>query len=196
MGRVSPPTGWAAKFLTTADPGVYISAAASKPGLSVAQGAKNAVVATADGSRILYAEEATEVWFADYGFGQLQKGEAVVAIDPIYAETVNLKEPYLVFLEEYGDAELYVAERTPEKFVVRAGRGDPEVQFGYRIVTKRLGYETERLERAPWADDDPNLCPEKRLEWEARQAEPDGPLPEELEGEGILVEPRGPDQSG
>jgi hypothetical protein len=180
-GRVDSPTGWAGQFITTSGQGVYISAPAAQPGLQVASGTKSAVVATSDGSRLLYAEEATEVWFADYGFGQLHKGEAVVAIDPIYGETVNLKEPYMVFLEEYGDAELYVAERTPEKFVVRVGRGDPEVQFSYRIVAKRMGYESQRLERALWADDDPNLYPEKRLEWEARQAELDGPMPEELE---------------
>jgi hypothetical protein len=179
-GRVDSPTGWAGQFITTNGRGVYISAAAGKAGLNVASGSKNAVVATSDGSRLLYAEEATEVWFADYGFGRLEKGEAVVAIDAIYGETVNLKEPYLVFLEEYGDAELYVAERTPEKFVVRLRSGDPAVQFGYRIVAKRMGYETERLERAPWADDDPNLYPEKRQEWEALQAELDGPVPEEV----------------
>jgi hypothetical protein len=31
----------------------------------------------------------------------------------------------------------------------------------YRIVAKRLGYEKTRLERAPCADDDPNLYPKK-----------------------------------
>jgi hypothetical protein len=95
----------------------------------------------------------------------------VIPIDPIFAQTANLKEPYLVFLEEYGDAELYVADRTPEKFVVRVGRGEPNVQFGYRLMAKRLGYEAERLERAPWADDDPNLYPEKLEGWEAAERE-------------------------
>lgn len=42
------------------------------------------------------------------------------------------------------------------------------VAFDYRIVARRLGYEDDRLERAPWSDDDPNLYPEKRAEWEAR----------------------------
>jgi hypothetical protein len=30
-------------------------------------------------------------------------------------------------------------------------------------MAKRLGYEDTRLERATWADNDPNLYPEKRF---------------------------------
>ena len=42
---------------------------------------------------------------------------------------------------------------------VRTGKrdGDPNTEFSYRIVGKRLGYEDHRLERAPWTDNDPNL---------------------------------------
>jgi hypothetical protein len=167
---------------------VYISAPAGNVGLTVAQGTKNAVVATSDGSRLLYAEEATEVWFSDYGFGQLIDGVAVISINPTFAQTVNLSEPYHVFLEEFGDADVYIADRTPEKFVVRVGRGDPDVQFGYRIVAKRLGYEGARLEPAPWADEDPNLYPEKREAWEELQAELDGLAHEELEDEGGIAD--------
>ena len=54
--------------------------------------------------RLLYVEESTEVWFSDYGFGQLVDGVAIVPIDPIFVQTVNLNEPYLVFVQAYGDA--------------------------------------------------------------------------------------------
>jgi hypothetical protein len=92
------------------------------------------------------------VWFTDYGFGRLQHGRARILIDPTFAQTVSAQEPYHVFLEEYGDARLYVAERTPLGFVVQGHAGDPDVEFSYRIVARRRGYETTRLERTPWAD--------------------------------------------
>ncbi len=160
-GRADSPDGWSGYFYTTAGNGVYISAPASKVGLTVASGTKNAVVRTSSGSRLLYSEEATEVWFADYGFGRLQDGKAVISIDPLYAQTVNLEEPYHVFLQVYGAAEVYVSQRSPAYFEVRLWSGDPNVSFSYRIVAKRLGYEDTRMAPAPWADNDPNLYPER-----------------------------------
>jgi hypothetical protein len=149
----------------------------------VVNGTKSAVVGTAEGSRVLYAEESTQVWFSDYGFGQLEKGVAVVAIDPVFAQTVNLQEPYHVFLEEHGPHELYLSQRTAEWFEVRAQKGKPNVEFSYRLVATRLGYEKQRLASAPWADDDPNLYPEKRAAWEAMEMLPESEaveLPDEL----------------
>jgi hypothetical protein len=69
----------------------------------------------------------------------------------LFAQSINPAEPYHVFLEEYGDVQLYVAERTPLGFVVQ-GHGGPDVEFSYRLVARRRGYETTRLEQAPWAD--------------------------------------------
>ena len=177
-------TGWAGYFIGSgpSSKGVYITAPAGQVGLNVASGTKNAVVATEDGARMLYSEESTEVWFSDYGFGQLHDGKVLVLIDPLFAETVNLNEPYHVFVQAYGDAQLYVIERTSASFVVRAREGsDLNVEFSYRLVALRGGYEDNRLERAPWADEDPNLYPEKRVLWQARfpvlPPEPEGGTP-------------------
>jgi hypothetical protein len=153
--------GWAGYFVSDHGNGVYISASAEHIGLTVAGGSKNAVVATDEGSKLLYTEESTEVWFTDYGFGQLENGIAVIAIDPLFAQTVDMEEAYHVFVQVYGDAEVYVAERTPTGFEVHLRDGNPDVEFSYRIVAKRLGYADDRLEPAPWADDDLNLYPEK-----------------------------------
>jgi hypothetical protein len=120
--------------------------------LSVLGGSKQAVVNTTRGARSLYSEEASEVWFADYGFGRLENGRARILIDPGFAQTVNLETPYHVFLQPYGPALLYVEERTNLGFVVKVKDGDPNTQFGYRLVAKRLGFENSRLERASWAD--------------------------------------------
>lgn len=168
-GVTDSSTGWAGYFYTSAGNGVYISTPSGKTGLQVIGGSKSAVVRAEGGSRLLYTEESTEVWFTDYGFGKLQNGVAVIRIDPIFAQTVNLNEPYHVFVQPYGDASLYVTNRTPTGFEVRLHDGDPSVEFSYRIVAKRRGYESTRLERAPWADNDPNLYPEKRATWEAQQ---------------------------
>ena len=159
----SSTSAWSGKFVTGSGNGVYISTPITRTGLNVVGGSKNAVVRTDQGSRLLYTEESSEVWFTDYGFGKLKNGVAVIAIDPLFAQTVSLTEPYHVFVQSYGDAELYVSQRTPTEFEVKArGTNTSNVEFSYRLVAKRLGYETDRLEPAPWADNDPNLYPEKR----------------------------------
>jgi hypothetical protein len=105
------------------------------------------VVKTQDyGTRTLYAVESPEVWFEDFGTGQLTNGEAVISLDPIFAETVNLAVDYHVFLTPLGDCALYVKEKSPTSFTVRAMGGQTcSIPFDYRIVAKRLGYEDVRL---------------------------------------------------
>lgn len=149
--------GWAGYFGSTAN-GINVSSNAGFVGLSVTGGTKNAVVGTEEGARLMYTEEATEVWFTDYGFGQTSNGRVIITIDPTYAEVANFDEPYHVFLQPYGEAELYVTNRTSTQFEVVVLDGK-DVEFSYRIVAKRMGYETDRLERAPWADEDPHLFP-------------------------------------
>jgi hypothetical protein len=162
--------GWAAQF-TGSGPtskGVYISTKPGSKGLQVAGGTKSAVVATSQGARSLYAEEASEVYFTDYGFGRLKDGQSTIAIDSLFAETVNLEKDYYVFLQPYGEAELYVSATSPKSFEVRLRtkdtQGDANVKFAYRIVGKRRGFEQTRLEHAQWADSDPNLYPAKPTE--------------------------------
>lgn len=152
LALIDDATGWAGMF-TGIGNGIRVSVPAGNVGLEVIDGTKNAVVGTEDGARLLYTEESTEVWFTDYGFGQLEEGVAVIPIDVIFAQTVNLEEPYHVFVQVYGDAEVYVTDRTAAGFEVHLRDGDPGVEFSYRVVGKRLGYEDDRLERAPWDDD-------------------------------------------
>ncbi|MBM3188940.1 MAG: hypothetical protein FJZ90_09485 [Chloroflexi bacterium] len=89
------------------------------------------------------------------GFGSLVKGQATVRIDPLFAQTVNLDEPYHVFVQPYGNASLYVSERIPTSFTVRVQSGDEEVEFSYRIVARRRGYEAARLEPSGGHDELP-----------------------------------------
>jgi hypothetical protein len=122
-----------------------ITATGSITGLS-----KSAVVDTQDyGARILYSQESPENWFEDFGTGQLVNGAAVITIEPVFAETVNLSEDYHVFLTPRGDCPLYVDELSPASFSVRATGGQTcSIAFDYRIVAKRLGFENLRLAEA------------------------------------------------
>ena len=151
--------GFVSEFRNTnaAGSGVRITTPAGTVGLQVVGGTKNAVVGTSTGARALHAEEATEVWFTDYGFGRLVNGSVVIRIDPTFSETVRLDQAYHVFLQTYGPADLYVVRRSSRSFEVRARSGAADAEFSYRIVGKRRGFEDRRLDRAPWADSDPNL---------------------------------------
>jgi hypothetical protein len=113
---------------------------------------KLAVVPTSQGRRGLYCEESSQVWFADYGFGQLQGGEAVVQIDPLFAETVNLERPYHVFVQiNDPDSEgVAVVRKSSTSFAVKELRkGKSHAEFSYRLVALRRGFEDKRLELMP-----------------------------------------------
>ncbi len=148
IGYNTAVSGLAGYFNSLEADGVSISTSIGKIGLAVLGGTKSAVVDTDQGSTLLYTEESTEVWFTDYGFGFLEDGSVTLEIDPLFKQTVSLEEPYHVFLQAYGDATLYVSNRTPTSFEVHLSDGTLPVEFSYRIVARRLGYEDDRLESA------------------------------------------------
>jgi len=96
----------------------------------------------------MYGVSSSENWFEDVGSGQLSGGHVTVALDPTYASTVNTGESYHVFLTPNGDCKgLYIAAKTATGFEVRElGGGVSNISFDYRIVAKRKGYESARME--------------------------------------------------
>jgi hypothetical protein len=112
-------------------------------------GSKSAVVPIDGGSRkvALYAVEAPENWFEDYGLGQLSNGSARIDLEPTFAQTVNTDLDYHVFLTPNGDCKgLYVSQKSPTSFEVHElGSGTSNIAFDYRIIAKRKNYETIRL---------------------------------------------------
>lgn len=154
LGISNADSGYAGYFTSETSNGVYIHSPSGTTGLSVFGGTKNAVVETDQGNTLLYTEESTEVWFTDYGFGSLDGDFITIEIDSLFAQTVNLEEPYHVFLQAYGHASIFVTNRTSNSFEVHLSDGTLPLEFSYRIVAKRLGYETDRLEPAL------NLSPE------------------------------------
>lgn len=127
----------------------------NESGNTWARGTKAAAVATQNhGLRMLYALESPEVWFEDFGTAQLKAGAAVIEIDPVFAETVNLEVGYHVFLTPIGDwSPLYVFSKTPAAFEVRDAKGKAGITFDYRIVARRRGYENVRMEPVTQEED-------------------------------------------
>jgi len=116
-------------------------------------GTSSAVIETSDNvPRRLYVMESPEVWLEDFGFGKLAGGAATVNIDALFLSTINTTDvAYHVFVTPLGDCNgLYVTNKTATSFEVRElGGGTSEVEFEYRIIAKRLGWEDARMEPAP-----------------------------------------------
>jgi hypothetical protein len=112
-------------------------------------GSKSAVIPVDNNTRnvALYAVEAPENWFEDFGTGQLSNGVAVVALESTFRQTVNVGPEYHVFLTPRGECEgLYVANTSATRFEVREQHhGSSTVASDYRIVARRKGYESIRL---------------------------------------------------
>ncbi|MGA8029330.1 MAG: hypothetical protein WB992_19485 [Bryobacteraceae bacterium] len=112
-------------------------------------GSKSAVVPVDNGTRkvALYAVEAPENWFEDFGSGELSGGAVTITLEPTFAQSVNTDVEYHVFLTPNGDCKgLYVSNKTAHGFAVRElSGGQSNVAFDYRIVARRKGYETIRL---------------------------------------------------
>jgi len=111
-------------------------------------GAMSSAEAGAYGPRATYAVQATGDWIEDFGTAQLADGQATVTIEPVFSQMVSLAE-YQVFLTPLGDCPLYIADKTPGSFTIRAMGGQKcAIAFDYRLVAKRLGNEDARLEPA------------------------------------------------
>jgi hypothetical protein len=117
-----------------------------------ATGTKTAVVPTAQGDRLMYAEEATQNYFSDQGSAVLKNGRAVVRIDSLFAQTVDLGKPYMVIVtpQSFDTTGLGVGNLTPGSFEVRelnGGKGN--FTFSWRITALRKGYANDRMNAAP-----------------------------------------------
>jgi hypothetical protein len=95
----------------------------------------------------LYTMQSSENWIEDFGSGALTGGVATIRLEPHYARTLSGRADYHVFLTPAGDCDgLYIANKTANSFEVRELRsGTSSVQFDYRIVGHRKGFESARL---------------------------------------------------
>jgi len=112
-------------------------------------GDKSAAVRMDNGDyRGLSCQESPEVWFEDFGEGQLSSGMAHIDLDPLFLQTVtiNADHPMKVFVQLEGDCNGVYVEKGMTGFDVNELKGGgSDVSFSYRIVAKRRGYEDQRL---------------------------------------------------
>lgn len=108
-------------------------------------GEKNRIVKTSDyGVVKLSAYELATPMFGDVGTGEIgEDGNCFVSLDPILLQTINTCCEYQVFLQKYGNGDVWVSERKPAFFVVS---GTPGLQFGWELKAKQAGYEQNHLD--------------------------------------------------
>ncbi len=93
--------------------------------------------------RLLYCYETSTPYFGDIGKGVTdENGICYVFIDDVFSETIDAECNYQVFLQTYGEGQIYVADRTPIYFVVK---GTPQIEFGWEIKAIQKEYEMYRL---------------------------------------------------
>ena len=141
---------------------------------------KAAVVKTPSyGYRTLFSRESPTCRFIDEGEMQLVNGEVRVNIDLIFKETIETTPNYLVHLTELGDGSdgLYVAERTPDYFIVKEkNNGNSNVAFCWQMTAFRLNHKDLRLEEAEGPPELPDLDElEKREEVPEEKPEEERP---------------------
>jgi hypothetical protein len=125
--------------------GIYVN------GDQTATGTKSAVVPSGSDWRKLYCEEAAEVYFTDYGGGVLKAGLAHIDLDPTFLSTVTIDSanPMRVFVQmNSGISGVYVVKGTTGFDVIENGAMHSDGAFDYRVVAKRKGFESVRLERS------------------------------------------------
>ncbi|WP_336066993.1 hypothetical protein [Mesoflavibacter sp. CH_XMU1404-2] len=91
--------------------------------------------------RIMFAPEAPEVLFQDYGIGKLVNGTAVIKLDEILSRNilVDNTHPLKVFIQLEGDCNgVYVTNKSDKGFTVKElQNGNSDVTFSWQIVATR-----------------------------------------------------------
>lgn len=144
LGQAGSSAGWAGHFVGN----VYINGSLTVTGSFP----KSAAVPHPDGSyRRMYCQEAPEPYFEDFGRARLVNGQATIPLDPEFAAMIDADD-YLVFLTEIGDAGgLFLTSQTSTAFTVQArASGNRDVEFAYRLVSRRKDLSGRRLENVPF----------------------------------------------
>jgi hypothetical protein len=113
-----------------------------------ATGAKAASVPTSKGNQLLYCVESPEMWFEDIGGGKLVNGEAIIMLDNLFMETVQIDEehPMQVFIQENGESNGVYVIKEKDRFIVKEKNGGhSDIEFSYRVLGKRRFYEDHRF---------------------------------------------------
>ncbi len=108
----------------------------------------SAATATSPGRSIAsYSAQETAPTIEDFGEAQLVNGRAYVALSADFANVMDGRSNYMVFLTAEGDNRgLYVGNKARTGFSVHESQaGRSTLPFSYRIVAKRYGSISARL---------------------------------------------------
>jgi len=94
---------------------------------------------------MLHCPETPEIYFSDYGEGQLINGKAHINLDPTFAKnvTINSKHPLRIFTELEGDCNgVYITNKTAEGFdVIELKGGASTIHFQWNAVCNQADQE-------------------------------------------------------
>ena len=97
-----------------------------------------------DGEVSMAAYETATPYFGDMGTGQIgEDGTAIIGIDHVFSETINLDIEYLVFLQKEGPGDIWVSEKDPSFFAVS---GTPGLRFAWEMKAVQTGHVDTRPE--------------------------------------------------
>lgn len=110
-------------------------------------GTKERIIQTKHyGAVELNAYETATPYFGDIGSGECDEyGLCYIYLDEIFKETILTNCDYYVFLQPYGNTNVYPVEKNADYFIVK---GSPHQKFDFEIKARQYGTENMRLDRA------------------------------------------------
>jgi hypothetical protein len=95
-----------------------------------------------------YTPSSTHPTTEDFGEAQLVNGASYVRLDPTFAQSIDDRTAYMVFVTPEGDTNgVYVSGKSMSGFTVRENKGGrSNVAFSYRIVAAQYGTTGQRSE--------------------------------------------------
>jgi len=148
-GRSDSPSGY----------GVYYQGGINGSGLM------RTVVRTSQGPTGLDVVTAAGSWVEDFGEGELVNGRAHIELDPVFLETVSIdgRNPMKVFVQLQDECEgTFVKPGRTGFDVIELRSGTSDARFIYRVLAKRKGFESVRLDVCEESRNDSYLYPELR----------------------------------
>lgn len=94
---------------------------------------------------VMHCPETPEIYFSDYGQGQLINGKAHIDMDPTFAKnvTINSKHPLRIFTQLEGDCNgVYITNKTTSGFdVIELKGGTSNTYFQWNVVCNAADQE-------------------------------------------------------
>lgn len=107
-------------------------------------GTKSVIAKTENyGNQLFYCYETPTPTLGDFGGGVIGKdGMAIISIDDIFQESTETEIEYYVFLQNEGEGQSWVSEKSDTYFVVK---GTPGLRFAWELKAKQKNKEYIRF---------------------------------------------------